>query len=156
MIRTYNQKDAEFVIQSHYELYSQEYGYDLSFKKFIEGNVHGLINRSRADENIWIVDIVGEPKGSIGLGSVDDETAQLGLFLVDPSLRGQGYGHQLIETCIKFCQDHAKKRIILYTNEELTAARHLYRMHGFSLKETWTSTKSNKALKEELWEKLLF
>ena len=155
MIRTYNKTDATFVIDSHYELYSREYGYDLSFKQFIEKNVQGLIKRARSDENIWIIDIEGERKGSIGIGSVDTETAQLGMFLIDPSLRGQGYGHLLMETGIRFCQEHQKKRIILYTNEELKAARHLYSAHGFSLKEKWTSIKSEKELVEEIWEKQL-
>lgn len=155
MIRPYQKEDADYIVQSHYTLYNQEFGYDLSFKDFVQEKVNGFIERACPEELIWIIDHKGTQRGSISINKLDDETAQLGLFLIDPLVRGCGYGHKLLEESIHFCRQTQRKRIILYTSSELTAARKLYEIHGFIKKEEWSSVRSNKELTEELWEKKL-
>ncbi|GKU78043.1 hypothetical protein L3i20_v224400 [Paenibacillus sp. L3-i20] len=92
-------------------------------------------------------------RGSISIKKVDEHTAQLGLFLVEPSLRGTGYGHQLVQRAITFCEEIKFKTIILWTNSELISARRIYSRNGFELMETRVQTLSNKELTEERWEK---
>lgn len=42
MIRTYQPDDKDYIVNSHYELYNNEFGYDLTFKDFIEQSVNGF------------------------------------------------------------------------------------------------------------------
>lgn len=145
-------EDADYIINSHYKIYNREYQYDLSFRDFIAESVNGFIKRSDSKENIWILEIEGEPKGSISIKKVNDKVAQLGLFLVEPDLRGSGYGKQLLQTAIAFCKEKGYQAVILWTNSELKTARRIYEKNGFQLKETRIRNLSNKELIEEKWE----
>ncbi|WP_051957363.1 GNAT family N-acetyltransferase [Bacillus sp. UNC322MFChir4.1] len=153
MIRTYRlDNDVDYIINSHYELYSREFNYDLSFRNFIADSVKGFVERCDNKENIWILELEGKQSGSISIKKVNKDTAQLGLFLVDPTVRGAGYGQQLVQTAIDFCKKLDFRNIILWTNSELTSARRIYKKNGFVLKETRIQTLSNKKLTEEQWE----
>ncbi|MGN7285790.1 GNAT family N-acetyltransferase [Shouchella clausii] len=151
MIRTFKPADKDYIIQSHYKLYHNEFQYDLSFRDFIADSVTGFMDRSNPRENIWILEINGKQKGSISIKEADDDTAQLGLFLLDPSTRGCGYGQKLLETAIDFCKEAGYENVILWTNSELTAARKLYQRNGFERTETRVRLLSNKERTEEQW-----
>ncbi|MFK7681940.1 GNAT family N-acetyltransferase [Priestia megaterium] len=153
MIRDFNENDKDYIIDSHYKIYNKEYNYDLSFKKFISNSVNQYIKKENNSlENIWILDIDGFPKGSISIKRTNEDVAQLGLFLVDPSLRGTGLGKQLVQTAIDFCKEKNYKKVVLWTNSELVAARRIYKNKGFQLIETRKQFLSNKELVEEQWE----
>ncbi|WP_267879685.1 GNAT family N-acetyltransferase [Caldalkalibacillus mannanilyticus] len=156
-MRSITVEDKEYIIESHATIYHREYQYDHTFREFIEAKVYDFMeNSDKKKENIWILEVEGEPKGSISLTRVDNETAQLGLFLVDPSLRGSGAGFKLIQKLIDFSKEQEYRTIILWTNRELEAARHLYQKCGFKLTETKRTHKSNKELLEEKWELFLY
>ncbi|MCX2829580.1 hypothetical protein COM13_26875 [Bacillus pseudomycoides] len=153
MIRTFNLEDTNYIINSHYELYNKEYNYDLSFRDFISKNMEGFIERAdNIKERIWILEVEKERRGSISIKKVNENVAQLGMFLVDPNLRGAGFGNQLVQKAIHFCQQTNYKTIILWTNNDLKAARHIYENNGFRLIKTRKQTLSNQELLEELWE----
>lgn len=152
MIRSFRLDDADYIINSHFELYSKEFHYDLSFRDFIADSVTSFIVRSDNKEHIWILELEGERRGSICIKKVNNNSAQLGLFLVEPNVRGAGYGQQLVQAAIDFCKEADFKSIILWTNSELTSARRIYKKNGFKLKETRIQTLSNKELTEEKWE----
>lgn len=61
-------------------------------------------------------------------------------------------GGQLVQKAIDFCREKNYKTIILWTNSELKAARHLYEKFGFRIMETRKETLSNQELVEERWE----
>jgi GNAT superfamily N-acetyltransferase len=155
MIRTYRLEDKDYIVNSHYDLYSKEFEYDLSFRDFIEESVIGLVQRADTEENIFILEVNEKQSGSISIKKVNDNTAQLGLFLVEPNVRGTGYGQELVETAINFCQEKGFASIILWTNSELKSARRIYERVGFELKKTQTQILSNKELIEEKWELML-
>lgn len=152
VIRAFELSDMDYIINSHYWLYNKEFQYDLSFKQFIAERVEGIVNRSDQKEHIWVLEVDGNQKGSICIMKKDDETAQLGLFLIEPELRGAGYGYQLMDMAITFSKEAGLRKIILWTNSELISARKLYERKGFTLKATHIQTLSNKELTEELWE----
>jgi GNAT superfamily N-acetyltransferase len=152
LIRTFKLEEVDYIINSHYEIYNREYQYDLSFRDFITESVNGFIKRSDSKENIWILEIEGKPRGSISIKKVNDKIAQLGLFLVEPDLRGYGYGKQLVQTAIAFCKQNGYQTVILWTNSELKSARRIYEKYGFQLKENQIRILSNKELIEERWE----
>jgi GNAT superfamily N-acetyltransferase len=61
------------------------------------------------------------------------DTARLRLLLVEPAARGLGIGDRLVGAVTGFARDNGDKAVVLWTNDVLTAARRIYRRHGFTL-----------------------
>lgn len=63
------------------------------------------------------LEVEGKQKGSISIKKVNENTAQLGLFLVEPDIRGAGNGQQLVQTAIDFCKELIEERWELIMEE---------------------------------------
>jgi len=77
-----------------------------------------------------VVDDQGRVLGSIVIDGSQTPLAQLRWFILDPSLRGQGWGRRLIQAAMDHVQHFPGA--FLYTMDGLDAAIHLYRAFGFS------------------------
>jgi DNA-binding MarR family transcriptional regulator/GNAT superfamily N-acetyltransferase len=126
--------DMGFVVQSHGALYAAEYGYDSSFEALVAEIVASFIKSFDASrERFWIAELDGRPVGSVFLVKASDEVAKLRLMLIDPAARGQGLGARLIDETIAFARRCGYRRITLWTQSNLIAARKLYQNAGFVL-----------------------
>ncbi|MCR5873807.1 GNAT family N-acetyltransferase [Phenylobacterium sp. J426] len=130
--------DYGWIVQAHGELYAREYGWDARFEAMVARIVAELIDAFDPErERVWIAEQAGRNVGSIVLAKGDDDTAKLRLLLVDPSARGTGLGRRLVDACIAEARAVGYRRMTLWTQSILVAARRIYASAGFELKESW-------------------
>ncbi|MFF4269024.1 GNAT family N-acetyltransferase [Streptomyces sp. NPDC001536] len=127
--------DLGWIVQRNAALYTAEYGWNADYE--------GLVARIVADfaedhdphlERVWIAELDGRPVGCVMV--VRDEapaTARLRLLLVEPDARGLGIGDRLVSAVIDFARGVGYRDLVLWTNDILASARHIYQRHGFVL-----------------------
>jgi GNAT superfamily N-acetyltransferase len=74
------------------------------------------------------------------------------LLLVEPSARGLGVGTRLVDEVICFARQAGYKKIVLWTQKELTAARKIYAAAGFKLVSEDRHDSFGQTLVAETWE----
>lgn len=148
--------DMGWVVQSHGALYAREYGFDSSFEGLV-AEIAGkfLTSFDASRERCWIADIDGVQVGSVFLVRQSDDVAKLRLLLVDPAGRGQRLGQRLVGECIAFAQACGYRRITLWTQSILLAARRIYQDTGFVLVATEPHRSFGQNLIGETWEREL-
>jgi DNA-binding MarR family transcriptional regulator/GNAT superfamily N-acetyltransferase len=148
--------DMGFVVQSHGALYASEYGFDASFEALVADLAAKFLTSFDASrERCWIADIDGVPVGSVFLVRHNDEIAKLRLLLVDPAGRGQGLGKRLVDECVGFAKARGYRRITLWTQSILVAARKIYQDAGFELVKSEPHRSFGQNLVGETWERAL-
>jgi DNA-binding MarR family transcriptional regulator/GNAT superfamily N-acetyltransferase len=148
--------DMGWVVQSHGALYASEYGFDASFEALvaeIAAKFLGSFDASR--ERCWIAELDGNPVGSVFLVRHSDDVAKLRLLLVEEAGRGQGLGKRLVAECIAFAKSCGYRKITLWTQSILTAARKIYQDAGFVLVASEPHRGFGQSLIGETWEKEL-
>ena len=71
---------------------------------------------------------------------------------VEPQARGSGLGTRLVDECVRFARQAGYRKLMLWTQSELRAARRLYQAAGFRVVRKERNHSFGKALVSETWE----
>ncbi len=86
------------------------------------------------------------------LGEKDGEDREVAAVYVEPNARGLGIGARLVAECVRFARQAGYEKIVLWTQSELDAARHVYEKAGFRVVEKKEHHSFSKDLTAEVWE----
>ena len=126
--------DLGWVVMAHGEQYAAEFGWDASFEALVARIVADYAaDHDPAREGAWIAERAGRRVGCVFCVRKDDDTAQLRILLVTPEGRGLGLGRELVDRTVAFARAAGYRRLVLWTNEPLAAARRIYLERGIRL-----------------------
>ena len=161
LLRPPRSGDLGWVVERHGALYASEYGWDMRFEALVARIVADFVERFDATREVcWIAERDGANLGCVFLvqacddasGEVIAATAQLRMLLVEPAARGLGIGARLVDECERFARAKGYRKIVLWTNSVLLAARAIYARSGYVLTTSEPHRSFGKKLVGETWE----
>jgi len=145
--------DLGWVVKANGELYSREYGWNGEYEALVADIVAKFAkNCDRKREQCWIAEMDGDSVGSVFLVRKTETVAKLRLLIVDPKARGLGIGKRLVDECTTFARLAGYKKISLWTNSVLSAARSIYQEAGYKLTKSEKHHSFGRDLIGETWE----
>jgi len=132
LLREHRPGDLGWIVHRHGALYAEEYGWDERFEALVAEIAARFVKHFDAErERCWIAEMDGERVGSVLVVKQSRSTAKLRLLLVEPKARGRGLGRRLVEECIAFARAKGYRKLALWTQSNLAAARAIYKQCGF-------------------------
>jgi DNA-binding MarR family transcriptional regulator/GNAT superfamily N-acetyltransferase len=145
--------DMGWVVQQHGEVYAREYGWNMAFEALVADIVAKYVREFQPDwERCWIAELDGERVGSAFVVRQSASTAQLRMLLLTPAARGLGLGARLTDECLAFARHKGYRKMVLWTNSCLTAAREIYAKRGFERVKSEPYEGFGQSLVGETWE----
>ena len=136
VLRPHRVGDMGWIVYREGLAYAEQYGWDATFEALAADIVSHFINHfDPVRERCWIDEVDGRHVGHVFLVKHPSQaqTAKLRLLFVEPSARGTGLGHALVNECVRFARTAGYRKIVLWTQSILTAAHRIYQGAGFRL-----------------------
>jgi DNA-binding MarR family transcriptional regulator/GNAT superfamily N-acetyltransferase len=148
--------DFGWIIHRQGALYSQEYGWNEDFEALVAEITACFIKQFKPGRDCcWVAEMLGRIAGAVFVVEEDAETAKLRMLYVEPDVRGGGVGRRLVDEAVGFAGKAGYRRLTLWTNDNLTAARRLYERAGFRLVSEERHESFGHKLTGQYWELLL-
>jgi DNA-binding MarR family transcriptional regulator/N-acetylglutamate synthase-like GNAT family acetyltransferase len=145
--------DFGWIVSRQGALYAAEYGWNVEFEGFVAEILAAFIKaHDEARERCWIAELDGVRAGSVTLVRDTDAAAKLRLLFVEAEARGHGVGRRLVDECIRFARSAGYRKITLWTQSILVAARTIYVRAGFAKIKEEPHQSFGKKLTGEYWE----
>ncbi|NDZ11770.1 MarR family transcriptional regulator [Variovorax sp. WS11] len=145
--------DIGWVVQQHGEIYAREYGWSSEFEALVAEIAGEFLRKFQPEwEHCWMAELNGERVGAVFLVRKSPTVAQLRLLILAPRARGLGLGARLTDECIAFARRKGYKKMVLWTNSCLLAARGIYAARGFELVKSEPYEGFGQQLVGETWE----
>jgi DNA-binding MarR family transcriptional regulator/GNAT superfamily N-acetyltransferase len=145
--------DLGWVAQQHGEIYWREYRFNSEFEGLVAGvAAQYLKNFDAAHDKGWIAEIDGERVGSVFVVRRSKTVAQLRLLILTPAARGRSLGNRLVDECITFARSKGYRKLMLWTQSHLLAARAIYRSRGFQMAKSDPYAAFGQKMVSEVWE----
>jgi GNAT superfamily N-acetyltransferase len=153
MLREPQPGDMGWVVQMHAEIYAKEYGWNSDFEALVAEIVVKYLRKRQPEwERCWIAELDGQRVGSVFVVRKSKTVAQLRMLILLPQARGLGLGARLTDECIAFARSKGYKKMQLWTNSCLEAARGIYAQRGFQCIRSEAYAGFGQALVGETWE----
>jgi GNAT superfamily N-acetyltransferase len=152
-LRAHRPGDIGWVISRHGRVYDDEYAWGLGFEALVAGIGARFLQKFDAKrERCWIAELGGEHAGSVFVVRASPTVAKLRLLLVEPPARGLGIGKRLVQACIDFSRAAGYRKLVLWTQSNLVAARGIYASLGFKKVKSQPHREFGVPLVGEYWE----
>lgn len=153
LIRLHQPGDLGWVVHRQALLYAEEYGWDNTYEALAAEIVAQFIrNFDLKRERCWIVERNGRRAGAVFVAKATEEVSKLRLLHVEAEARGMGIGKRLVEECVRFARQAGYRKMTLWTQSMLHAARHIYKETGFQIVRKERHHSFGKDLVAETWE----
>ena len=150
-IRRGNMTDLGFIADLHSRIYSTEIPFNPIFHKYVLQALAELTD-DISKSLIWIAQLGNRRVGTVSLVLDTTGKYQLRWFAVDPDYQGLGIGTKLLGALMDQVKLDSIDEVYLWTVDELTDARNLYRKFKFALSESKVNNDwSDHPIHEEKW-----
>lgn len=153
LLRQHQPGDMGWIVHRQALLYAEEYGWDGTYEALAAEIIAQFIkNYDPKHERAWVAEKDGQRVGAVFVAKESEEIAKLRLLHVEQEARGQGIGKRLVEECIRFARHAGYKKMTLWTQSILHAARGIYKKAGFRVVRETKHRSFGKDLTAETWE----
>ncbi|WP_101339764.1 GNAT family N-acetyltransferase [Cereibacter azotoformans] len=148
--------DAGWIVARHAEIYAVEAGFDMTFEAQVaEVMARFIRTRDPIRERAFIAAFDGRRVGCLLCMRLTEESAKVGLFLVEPEMRCRGIGRRLLQEAMGFARAHGYGSIGFWTFDGQRASEALYLSVGFRLVTSHPAHSFGREVIEQEWEILL-
>ena len=124
--------DLGAMVEQHGRLYRAEYQLNERFEAYVAAGVGAAaIGAADPPARFWLVRERDELMGSAAVCPAGEGRGQFRWFLLDPSIRGQGFGRQLLSLALEHSRQVGYRALFLWTFDALEMAARLYQSAGF-------------------------
>jgi GNAT superfamily N-acetyltransferase len=124
--------DLGAMVAQHGRLYRAEYQLNERFEAYVAAGIGAAaIGTADPPARFWLVRERHELLGSAALCPAGEGLGQFRWFLLDPSIRGRGFGRQLLNLALEHSRQAGYRALFLWTFDALEMAARLYQSAGF-------------------------